>query len=277
MKISPSTFYYKTKNSRTAKEKADADLRDKIETIQTEFHHAGYRQVKVHLQRKWNMTVNWKKIRRVMNKYSLYARVKKQFISTTNSNHPFIVYPNLISGLEVTDINQVWVSDITYIRIATGFVYLAVIIDIFSRRVVGWGISKNIDHDLTTQALTAAIKFRKPAAGLIHHSDRGVQYACREYVKILNENNIAISMSAKGNPYENAFAESFMKTIKKEEVYLWEYENIWDVLERIPLFIEQVYNKKRLHSGIGYLPPEEFEEIIKYDTKIKEQAQILLK
>jgi transposase InsO family protein len=202
-----------------------------------------------------------------MKKYGLQARVKKRFIRTTDSNHSFPVYPNLIKGKTVTVINQVWVADITYIRILTGFVFLAVILDLFSRRVVGWAISKRIDHNLTVDALRVAIDNRKPPAGLIHHSDRGVQYACKNYIDLLKAHNIEISMSAKGNPYDNAHCESFMKTLKTEEVYLWEYENFIDVIERIPFFIEEVYNKKRVHSGIKYLPPEEFENLVRCDSK----------
>lgn len=181
-----------------------------------------------------------------------------------------------MSGKTVTDINQVWVADITYIRILTGFVFLAVILDIFSRRVIGWALSKTIDHFLTLGALKMAITLRNPQPGLIHHSDRGVQYACEKYVSLLTENQIQISMSAKGNPYDNAFAESFFKTLKKEEVYLWEYENYLDVLERIPYFIEQVYNKKRLHSGIQYLPPETFEAMLSDKMEREKLNQINL-
>ena len=174
-------------------------------------------------------------------------------------------------------LNQVWVADITYIRILTGFVYLAVILDVFSRRIVGWAISKSIDRRLVMGALEMAIELRKPPPGTIHHSDRGVQYACREYVDLLQQNGFTISMSRSGNPYDNAFAESFMKTLKRDEVYLWEYESFIDVAERIPYFIEDVYNRKRVHSGIGYLPPVEFEAILADEKQRKELGQINLK
>jgi transposase InsO family protein len=182
-----------------------------------------------------------------------------------------------VKGLEVTNINQVWVADITYIRIMTGFVYLAVILDVFSRRVIGWALSKRIDHKLTVAALRMAIQARNPGPEVIHHSDRGVQYACGEYVKVLDDHKFKISMSASGNPYDNAFAESFMKTLKKEEVYLWEYESFTDVVERIPQFIETVYNRKRVHSGIQYLPPVEFEDILRDEGRKQELGQVTLK
>ncbi len=261
--LSPSTYYYKPKVSRAERDKKDADLRDKIEKIQAQFPRCGYRPMKWYLLREENVLANHKKIRRIMNKYGLKAQIRRAFVRTTNSEHGYDVYPNLLIGLTVVRINQVWVADITYIRIQTGFVYLAVIIDIYSRRVVGWTLSKKIDDELTVAALKDAVEKRKPPEGCIHHSDRGVQYASHDYVDLLKQNNFLISMSAKGNPYDNAFAESFMKTLKTEEVYLWEYENFNDVVERVPFFIEEVYNKKRLHSGIGYLPPAEFEDLIK--------------
>lgn len=275
MELSTSSYYYRPKVSRVQRDQDDADLREKIEGVQELIPDAGYRYVREDLLRQ-GIVVNSKRIRRVMLKYSLHAQVKKRFISTTDSDHAFNIYPNLLEGKTVTDINQVWVSDITYIRIITGFVFLAVIMDIYSRRIIGWAISKSLDREVALSALRMAISQRKPPAGLIHHSDRGVQYASDDYVELLNENNIQISMSRSGNPYDNAFAESFMKTLKKQEVYLWEYENFLDVVERIPFFIEEVYNRKRLHSSIGYLPPEEFEELLKDEVKRKELAQPVL-
>lgn len=275
MKLSTSTYYYKPKISRVERAKRDAELRDLIEAIHITYPRAGYRTIREYLFRH-GMRVNWKRIRRVMCKYSLHAQVKRRFIRTTDSEHDFHVYPNLLPGTTITDINQVWVADITYIRLLTGFVYLAVILDVFSRRVVGWSISKSLNHQLTLDALEVALERRNPEPGLIHHSDRGVQYACNEYVDLLKKHKIQISMSAKGNPYDNAFAESFIKTLKYEEVYLWEYESIVDVLERIPHFIDEVYNKKRVHSGIKYLPPEEFEEILMDNERKEELGQMRL-
>lgn len=268
MKISTSTYYYKPRKSRALRDFEDAQLRDEIDAIQTDFPFAGYRTVREYLFRRKGKWYNYKKVRRIMTKYGLQAHLRRRFISTTDSKHGLPVYPNLISGKTITGINQVWASDITYIRIATGFVYLAVIIDLFSRRIVGWALSKALTHKFTLDALCIAIDKRKPPPGLIHHSDQGVQYASAKYIEELNKHEIQISMSRKGNPYDNAFVESFIKTLKKEEVYLWQYESFIDVMERIPYFIEHVYNRKRVHSKIGYLPPVEFETILS-DDKLK--------
>ena len=271
--LKPSTYRYKPKVSRLVRETRDADIRDKIEDLQVRYTNCrGYRTVRVYLEKDFQLTVNPKKIRRVMKKYALVRRSRRRFINTTDSKHGFAVYPNLLKGKEVTDINQVWVSDITYIRILTGFVYLAVILDVYSRKVIGWALSKLIDHQLTLKALRMAIQDRKPPAGIIHHSDRGVQYACTGYVNELKENHFQISMSRPGNPYDNAHAETFMKTFKQEEVYLKEYETFTDVIENVPGFIEAAYNRKRIHSGIDYLTPDEFESILKDEEKKKERG-----
>ncbi len=276
MRLSKSIYYYRPKVSRAQRDRRDADLRDKIEYLQAEFSCYGYRTIRKQVLRHYGMVVNGKRLLRIMRKYNLLREVKRRFITTTDSDHGHRVYPNLLKGREVTGVNQVFVSDITYIRILTGFVYLAVILDIFSRRVVGWALSKRIDHKLTLAALRMAITLRNPAPGIIHHSDRGVQYACGEYVKELEDHRFTISMSRKGNPYDNAFAESFMKTLKKEEVYLWEYESFTDVVERVTQFIESVYNRKRVHSGINYLPPVEFEDILQDEERKQELGQVTL-
>jgi transposase InsO family protein len=276
MKISTSTYYYKPKKSRALRDFEDAQLRDEIDAIQTDFPFAGYRTMREYLFRRTKKWHNYKKIRRIMNKYGLQAHVRRRFISTTDSKHGLPVYPNLISGKTITGINQVWAADITYIRIATGFVYLAVILDLFSRRIIGWALSKSLTHRFVLDALRVAIDKRKPSPGLIHHSDQGVQYASSKYVEELENHQILISMSRKGNPYDNAFVESFMKTLKKEEVHLWQYESFVDVIERVPYFIEQVYNRKRVHSGIGYLPPEEFETILSNDNLRDKLGQLEL-
>lgn len=272
-----STYYFKPKVSRKDREQADADLCDKIETLQATYSCWGYRTLKAQLFRHYGLRVNGKRILRVMRKYDLFRRMKRRFIRTTDSDHGFRVYPNLLKGLEVTDVNQVWVSDITYIRILTGFVFLAVMLDVFSRRVVGWALAKCIDHHLTLDALRMGLRIRRPRAGLIHHSDQGVQYACTEYVNELQDHEVCISMSDKGNPYDNAYAEAFFKTLKNEEVHLWEYESFADVVERIPEFIEEVYNRKRVHSGIQYLPPEEFEAILQDNMRKQSLRQVSLK
>jgi len=275
--LSQSTYYYTPKVPREDRDHADADLRDKMETLQANYSCWGYRTLRAQLRLRYRLQVNGKHILRVMHKYDLFRQIKRRFIRTTDSEHAYPVYPNLLKGFEVKDVNQVWVADITYIRILTGFVFLAVILDVFSRRIVGWGIAKRINHRLTLEALRMALRTRNPRAGLIHHSDQGVQYACTQYVKELKEHEVAISMSAKGNPYDNAYAEAFFKTLKNEEVYLWEYESFTDVVERIPEFIEEVYNKKRVHSGIHYLPPEEFEAILQDEKRKQSLGQVTLK
>lgn len=259
MGISTSTYYYRPKRDPVERAKREADIRDRVDAIHSEFPRCGYRSMKQYLKRQ-GVVVSARKLRALMKQHGLQALIKRAFVKTTDSDHELPIYPNLIQGIALTGINQLWVADVTYIRILTGFVYLAVMLDVYSRRIVGWAISPRIDGELTIKALKDAIDKRKPPRGVFHHTDRGVQYAYSEYVKILKEHGFHISMSAKGNPYHNAFAESLMKTLKYDEVYLWNYENWNDVIERLPKFIEEVYNKKRLHSGIGYLPPEEFEK-----------------
>jgi putative transposase len=238
---------------------ADVELKDRIDVIHLELPGYGYRRIYRELLRR-GLRVNSKRLRRVMREYGLFPVRPRAFVRTTDSKHSLRCYPNLLASLRITALNQVWVGDITYIRILTGFVFLAVILDLFSRRVIGWSISKRIDRQLTLGALVHAIKTRQPAPGCVHHSDRGVQYACEDYVKTLEEAKMRPSMSRTGNPYDNAAAESFMKTLKYEEVYLGHYETYGDVLENIPRFIEDVYNSKRLHSSLGYLTPVEFEK-----------------
>jgi putative transposase len=190
---------------------------------------------------------------------------KRKFIKTTDSNHSHEVHPNLIEELSINGINQVWTADITYIRICNGFVYLAVILDLYSRMVIGWGISKKIDRHLTISALDMAIRRRNPKIGVIHHSDRGSQYLCEEYTDKLRAHGFHISCSKKGDPYDNAWTESYMKTLKYDEIYMFNYETYLDVVENAPDFIEEVYNKKRPHSALNYLTPKEFENKIKVE------------
>lgn len=260
--LSTSTFYHKPKLCREVKEKADAELRDLIEKIQSVHPRSGYRTVGEYLMRE-GVRVGERRLRRVMRQYGLKAKMKKAFVHTTDSNHSHRVYPNLLLGKTIRGLNQAWASDLTYIRIVNGFVYLAVILDLFSRKVIGWSISRNLDADLALNALEMAMRQRKPEPGCIHHSDRGVQYLCHRYVSLLQEHQFEISNSAKGNPYHNAFVESFMKTLKQEEVYLGNYETYLDVIENVPGFIEDIYNEKRIHSGIKYLTPNELEKKIK--------------
>jgi transposase InsO family protein len=255
-----SSFYYKPKAQEISPE--DQALVNRIEEITEEFTKYGYRKVTRQLLRE-GVLVNHKKVLRIMRERGLLVKKTRRFVKTTDSNHPYPVYPNLTKDLKVTDVNQVWVADITYIRIVTAFVYLAVMLDLYSRKAIGYAVSRQLDTNLSLAALQMAIETRKPRAGLIHHSDQGVQYAAHDYIDELRNHEITISMSRKGNPYDNAFAESFMKTIKTEEVYLWEYRTLDDVQKRISYFIEDVYNQKRLHASLGYIPPNEFETALK--------------
>ena len=260
--LAPSSYYYKPKRDEVAQTQADADVRGIIEEVQAEFPFYGYRRLHEWLERKRGITINKKRILRIMNKFGLKALIWRGWqIKTTDPDHNFGYAKNWLPGRRVTGMNQVWVADITYIRILSGFVYLAAILDLFSRRVVGWAISAKIDAELCLEALNIAIEKRRPGPGLIHHSDRGVQYACDAYKGRLAECGVVPSMSAKGYCYDNAFAETFFKTLKAEEVYLTEYETIEDVLKAVPRFIEAVYNEKRIHSSLGYFSPEEFEKL----------------
>lgn len=254
-----STYYYPPRN-REEKLKQDADLRDRIEQIVLDFPGYGYRRVTRQLHRE-GIRVNHKRVLRIMRQEGLLCRRKRRFMVTTDSRHPFRIYPNLVRNIQLTRINQVWIADITYIRLLYEFVYLAAILDAFSRKVVGWALGRTLSSELTLAALKSALSCRKPPAGCIHHSDRGVQYACDEYVKTLEEAGLRISMSLKGNPYDNAKIESFFKTLKQEEVYIYEYRTFQEAKERIAYFLEIVYNQKRLHSALGYLPPTEFEAL----------------
>lgn len=263
-----STYYADPKESRAAREEREADLRGKIEQIRVEFPRAGYRMLLHHLKRS-GIEIGERRLRNILSKFKLHVKPKKKFVKTTDSNHDHEVHPNLIEEMTINGINQVWAADITYIRISSGFVYLAVILDLFSRKVIGWSISKKIDAQLCIDALEMAIARRKPPRGVIHHSDRGVQYLCDDYVALLDEHGFHKSCSKKGNPYDNAWVESFMKTLKYDEVYMYEFETFLDVMDRVPYFIEEVYNKKRLHSRLDYLSPEEFEK----KTEVESQEE----
>jgi transposase InsO family protein len=204
--------------------------------------------------------VNHKRVARLMREDNLLAVQPRTFVVTTDSQHELEVYLNLASKLKLTGINQLWVADITYIRLQTEFVYLAVILDGFSRKVVGWALERTLATRLTKAALQQAIVARQPLPGLVHHSDRGLQYAAKEYVQVLQEHQIIPSMSRPANPYDNASCESFMKTLKREEIYANDYRDLDHLRRHIETFIEDYYNRCRLHSALGYQPPIEFEQ-----------------
>jgi putative transposase len=237
---------------------SETDLRQTIERIALEMPTYGYRPMTAELQRR-GLLVNRKHVFRLMRQDNLLCRRKRSFVSTTDSTHSLKVFPNLARDLVLTAVDQLWVADITYIRLPREFVYLAVVLDAFSRRVIGWALDRHLTTALTLKALQQALATRTVTADLVHHSDRGVQYAAADYVSLLIKHQIRISMSRPGNPYDNAKAERFMRTIKYEEVHLTEYETLTAARASISRFIDDVYNRKRLHSALGYRPPVEFE------------------
>ena len=257
--------YYKwlcNRDGLKPREELDWRLREEVQRIALDFPRYGYRRIKVELGNRGFRT-SARKVLGLMRMDNLLCVRKRYRLCTTDSNHGMPVYENLARGLHVTGINQLWVADITYIHLPREFVYLAVILDVYSRRCLGWMLSRRIDTELVLGALHKALETRGfDPEGLIHHSDQGVQYASREYVECLNEHGIRVSMSRRGNPYDNAFAETFMKTLKYEEVYLNEYDTYREALENIERFIDEVYNQKRLHSSIGYRSPIEYEKTL---------------
>jgi putative transposase len=242
----------------TPKLDPDLDLRDEIQRIALEFPCYGRPRITKELARRgWK--VNHKRVRRIMREDNLLCLRRRKFVCTTDSDHNLRVYPNLAGEMELTGLDQLWRADITYIRLETEFIYLAVVLDAYSRRVIGWALDRTLEDDLPIAALKMALQRRKPSPGLTHHSDRGVQYASNDYTGLLKEHGVRISMSRRGNPYDNAACESFMKILKYEEVYRQEYRDLADARASIDRFIERIYNGKRLHSALGYLPPVEFE------------------
>jgi putative transposase len=236
----------------------DLDLRNEIQRIALEFPCYGRPRITAELKRRgWK--VNHKRVARILRADNLLCLRRRKFVATTDSHHGFPIYPNLAGSMELTGIDQLWIADITYIRLETEFVYLAVVLDAFSRRVIGWALARSLEDDLAIAALTMAFRRRSPPEGLTHHSDRGVQYASNDYTGLLKDRGVRISMSRKGNPYDNAACESFMKTLKWEEVYRQEYRDLADARASIERFLEKIYNGKRLHSALGYCPPVEFE------------------
>jgi putative transposase len=233
-------------------------LRDRIEEIVLEFPGYGYRRVTATLHRE-EWAINHKRVLRIMRDESLRCQLQRRWIPTTDSRHGQHRYPNRVKELVVTGLNQLWIADITYVRLPRAFAYLAAVLDAFSRKVIGWALSRWLDTTVALQALDRALASRMVPPGLIHHSDQGVQYAAAADVERLEAHGIQISMAAVGNPYENAQAESFFRTLKREEVYLKEYQTFEEAEANLARFIEKIYNAKRLHSALGYRPPSEFE------------------
>jgi len=260
--VNRGSYYRRQEAPRPAN--AEVELRAAIEGVVLEFPAYGYRRVTKALQRDgWN--VNHKHVLRIMREESLLCRLRRRWVRTTDSQHGLTVYPNLLPDAgwrRLTRMDEAWVADITYIRLPQGFCYLAAILDAFSRKVVGWALSEEIDGRLVLTALHQALQIRKPGPGWIHHSDRGVQYACQDYVEQLHAAGAQISMSGKGRPRDNAQAESFMRTLKYEEVYLQDYQSFSEAKQGIGRFIDAVYNEKRLHSSLGYRAPSEFEQLL---------------
>jgi transposase InsO family protein len=235
------------------------ELRDAIQKQALQMPAYGYRRITAALRRA-GWVVNHKRVLRLMRVDNLLCLRQRAFVCTTDSAHELRIYPNLARAMKVNGLNQLWVADITYIRLLLEFVYLAVILDACSRRVIGWALGRTLEAELALAALRLALARGRVAPGLVHHSDRGVQYASKDYIELLTAHGILISMSRRGNPYDNAQAESFIKTLKYEEVYRTEYLDFADARRGIGKFIDSVYNEKRLHSALGYLPPAEFEQ-----------------
>lgn len=236
----------------------DVELRHAIQLIALRFPTYGRPRITAQL-RDQGIQANHKVVGRILREDNLLCIRKRRFKATTDSNHAFPIFPNLARGFKPSEANQLWVADITYIRLDEEFVYLAVVLDAFSRLVIGWALERTLESELALGALRMALANRGAPDGLIHHSDRGVQYACHDYTRLLKEHGIRGSMSRKGNPYDNAKAESFMKTLKYEEVYRTEYRDIAHARRCIQTFLERTYNKQRLHSALGYKSPTAFE------------------
>ena len=270
LKVPRSGYYRWIKGPKKAQDKAKEDKKivEEMKNIVEEITGYGYRRMRIELRNR-GFRVNHKRVNRLMRENGLLCNNGKRFRPiTTDSNHENPIYPNLIKNMPITHPNQIWASDITYIELDHGFVYLATVLDVYTRKCIGWNLSRNIDAELVLEALQMTIKARwNPKMECpIHHSDRGVQYTSTKYIQCLKEHKIQISMSRKGNPYDNAFAESFFKTVKCEEVYLNEYKDIDEAWKYISRFIEDVYNLKRLHSSLGYKSPIDFEKEVNLNS-----------
>ncbi len=271
--LSRATYYRRAKQPQQETIQADQPLRSALHRIAGEMTDYGYRRMTRQLKRE-GMLVNSKKIRRLMREEKLLCSPQKRFVVTTDSDHDGVIYPNLAKTKQVTQPDQLWQADITYVRLPNGFCYLAAVIDAYSRRCIGWAVESYLDVRLPLAALEMALQTRTVTSALMHHSDRGSQYACSDYVDRLKQAGITISMSRRGNPYDNARAESFFKTVKYAEVHINEYRTLSEARENLSHFLEVVYNAKRLHSSLGYVPPVEFEEA-HYQKQQQQQALVV--
>jgi transposase InsO family protein len=263
--------FYRFDVDRQERPDRDMDLRDAIQRVALEWPSYGRPRITAELRRRgWK--VNPKRVYRLMCADNLLCVRERKFVATTDSNHSRKVYPNLAGEMMLTGIDQLWVADITYIRLQNEFVYLAVVIDAYSRRVIGWALERTVEDDLPLAALRQALELRQPAPGVVHHSDRGSQYASGDYTDLLKAHGCQISMSHKASPWENAGCESWMKTLKSEEVYRQEYRDLAEARASIAQFIDEVYNQKRLHSALGYRPPVEFEHVLSVSSQMEAHA-----
>lgn len=261
--------FYRLRGHEPVLDEAEAELRSRIQQIALRWPVYGYRRITAELNRS-GCNVNHKRVLKLMREDNLLCLRRKRFVPTTDSAHNRPVYPNLANGHEPSGINQLWVADLTYVRLRREFIYAAVVLDAYSRRVVGWSLGRSLDSGLALEALRQALGSRTIQAGLIHHSDRGVQYASEAYTSLLKERGISISMSRRACPYDNAQAESFIKTLKYEEVYVNDYESLKEARASIGDFLDRVYNQERLHSALGYCPPAEFEERLSINPSLAE-------
>jgi len=269
-KVSRASFYRFGGDSRPQPDR-DMDLRDAIQRVALEWPSYGRPRITAELRRRgWE--VNPKRVYRWMREDNLLCVRKRKFVVTTDSNHGRRVYPNLAGEMVLTGIDQLWVADITYIRLQSEFIYLAVVIDAYSRRVIGWELDRRVEDDLTLSALRKALELRQPVPGMVHHTDRGSQYASGDYTDLLKAAGCHISMSHKASPWENGGCESWMKTLKSEEVYRQEYRDLSEARALIAQFIDEIYNQKRLHSALGYRPPVEFEQALAVSRRLEARA-----
>ena len=264
--VSRASYYRYDQHAERRGAGPEMDLRDAIQRIALEWPSYGRRRITQELRRR-GFRVNPKRVYRIMREDNLLCVRKRKFVVTTDSGHGRKIYANRARQMVLTDVDQLWVADITYVRLQEEFVFLAVMLDAYSRRVIGWALDRTLEDELTLSALRMALSRRVVEPGLVHHSDRGSQYASTDYTDLLKENGISISMSRKGNPWDNAACESFIKTLKYEEIHRNEYRDLAEARSRIREFLEKVYNQKRLHSALGYVPPAEFESNLAQNQK----------